>query len=96
MARGAPGRAYNTGDMQALSLIWGILAMLGMLVAFFPCLGALNWLNIPFSIAGLIVGIIAMSKAPPAQNGSAKAGVILCAIATILGMIRLLLGGGVL
>jgi hypothetical protein len=83
-------------DMQTVSLIWGILAMLGMLVAFFPCLGALNWLNIPFSIVGLIISIIAMANAAPGRNGSAKAGLILCAIATILGMIRLLLGGGVL
>jgi hypothetical protein len=81
--------------MQTISLIWGVLAMLGMLVAFLPCLGALNWLNIPFSVAGLIVGILAMSNAPPGQGSTAKAGVILCAIATILGAIRLTLGLGV-
>jgi hypothetical protein len=82
--------------MQVLSLIWGVLAMLGMIVAFFPCFGALNWLNVPFAMVGLIVSIIAMSQAPPGQNGTAKAGMILCAIATILGILRLLLGGGIL
>ena len=82
--------------MQTVSLVWGVLAMLGMLVAFFPCLGSLNWLNIPFSIVGLIVSVIAMGNAPLGRQGTAKAGVILCAIATILGMIRLAMGGGIL
>jgi hypothetical protein len=82
--------------MQTLSLIWGILAMLGMLVAFFPCLGALNWLNIPFSVIGLIISVIAMANAPAGRQGTAKSGVILCAIATVLGVIRLGIGGGVL
>jgi hypothetical protein len=82
--------------MQTLSLIWGILAMLGLLVAFFPCLGALNWLNIPFAIVGLIVSAVAMGNARPGEQGTAKAGLILCAIATILGVIRLMMGGGIL
>jgi hypothetical protein len=82
--------------MQTVSLVWGVLAMLGMLVAFFPCLGSLNWLNIPFSIVGLIVSVIAMGNAPLGRQGTAKAGVILCAIATLLGMIRLAMGGGIL
>jgi hypothetical protein len=47
--------------MQTLSLVWGILAILGMLVAFFPCLGSLNWLNIPFAVAGVIVSVIALA-----------------------------------
>jgi hypothetical protein len=82
--------------MQTLSLIWGILAMLGMLVAFFPCLGALNWLNIPFSVIGLIISVVAMGNAPIGRQGTAKAGVILCALATVLGVIRLAIGGGLL
>lgn len=82
--------------MQTLSLIWGIVAMLGFLVAFFPCLGALNWLNIPFAIVGLIISGVALGNAPPGQQGTAKTGLILCAIATVLGAIRLLMGGGIL
>jgi hypothetical protein len=33
--------------MQVLSLIWGILALMGMLIAFMPLFVALNWINIP-------------------------------------------------
>jgi hypothetical protein len=82
--------------MTTLSLVWGILAMLGMMVGFLPCLGSLNWLNIPFSIIGLIISIVALSQAPPDKKGSAVAGTVLCAIAMVIGAIRLVAGGGVL
>jgi hypothetical protein len=48
--------------MQTLSLVWGILSIIGMFVAFFPCLGSLNWINIPFSGVGLIISIIALAR----------------------------------
>jgi len=82
--------------MQVLSLVWGIVAVLGMGVAFLPCLGALNWLNIPFSLAGLIVSVIATSQASPDKKNTAIGGIVLCAFAAGLGLIRLVLGGGIL
>lgn len=81
--------------MQILSLVWGILAIMGMFVAFFPCLGALNWINIPFSFAGLILSIITVVTTREPRKGAAIAGLVLCALAVALGAIRLLLGGGV-
>ncbi|GAB1348025.1 hypothetical protein MASR1M107_02360 [Ignavibacteriales bacterium] len=81
--------------MSVLSLVWGILALVGMIVAFFPCLGSLNWLNIPFAGIGLIISIIAMNSAPESDRGKAIAGVVLCGIAVILGTFRLIAGGGV-
>ncbi|HEU0139600.1 MAG: hypothetical protein KJZ78_09170 [Bryobacteraceae bacterium] len=82
--------------MQTLSLVWGILALVGMLVGMFPCLGALNWLNIPFALAGLVVSIIALATAGPNSRTGSIAGTICCAIATGLGLLRLAIGGGVL
>jgi hypothetical protein len=82
--------------MHVLGLVWGILAMCGMVVGFFPCLGALNWLTIPFAVVGLIISIIAQGKAPAESKGTAKTGVILNAIAAAIGSVRLILGGGVL
>lgn len=80
--------------MQILSLIWGILAVLGLGVAFVPCLGSLNWLNIPFAVVGLILSIIAKSQRP-VGGGAATAGIVLNAIAVVLGVIRLKLGFGI-
>ena len=82
--------------MSTLALVWGILAIIGFLVAFLPCLGSLNWLNVPFSAVGLVFSIVAASKAPPQSKGGATAGLILCAIAVIIGIARLWMGGGIL
>jgi hypothetical protein len=82
--------------MQMLGLVWGIVAILGMGVAFLPCLGALNWLNIPFSLVGLVVSVIATSQAPPDKKNLAIIGIVLCAFAAALGLVRLVLGGGIL
>jgi len=83
--------------MKLLSLVWGILAMLGMLLGFIPCLGAYNWINIPFAVIGLIIGIIAVAGA---EQGSSKtsaiAGIIMCAAAIVFGFFRLVIGGGIL
>lgn len=82
--------------MQVLSLVWGILAGIGMLVAFFPCLGSLNWLNIPFAAIGLIISIIALSTTKQSSKGGSIAGIIICAVAMIFGILRLIAGGGVI
>ncbi len=81
--------------MATLSLIWGILALIGMIIAFFPCLGSLNWLNIPFASVGLIISVIANSSTDQSSKGKAVAGIVLCAVAAGLGLIRLVAGGGV-
>jgi hypothetical protein len=82
--------------MLTLSLAWGILAFLGLLVGFFPCLGSLNWLNVPFSAAGLIFSVIAVVQSRAERKGGGIAGIALCASAVVLGAIRLMLGGGIL
>jgi hypothetical protein len=81
--------------MQALSLAWGILSLLGFLVGLVPCLGSLNWLNIPFSVAGLIFSIIAFAKGAPGNRTPSVVGIVLCLIAVFIGAKRLVLGGGI-
>ena len=46
--------------MQVFSLLWGIVAIIGMLIGFVPLLGALNWLNIPFAGVGIIFSAVAV------------------------------------
>ena len=82
--------------MQIISLIWGILAVIGMFIGLIPCIGALNWLNIPFAVVGLIVSLVAHSSAPRYNRTSSLIGIILCALAIIIGAKRLVLGGGIL
>jgi uncharacterized membrane protein HdeD (DUF308 family) len=77
-------------------MVWGILAIVGMIVGFFPCLGSLNWINIPFAGIGLIVSVIALATTKKEENkGGSIGGIICCAIAIVFGIIRLIAGVGI-
>lgn len=82
--------------MQILSLTWGILAIIGMFVGLIPCVGALNWLNIPFAVVGLIVSLVSHSSNPGSRRTGSLVGIILCVLAIVIGFKRLVLGGGII
>ena len=81
--------------MQIFSLVLGILAMIGMVVGFLPCLGTFNWLNIPLAGIGLIVSGVAYATTREGSKTCSVIGLIACGIAILLGIIRLYMGGGV-
>ena len=81
--------------MQALSLAWGILALIGMVAGFIPCLGWINWLNIPFAFAGLIFNIVAHILTRGGNRQNSLVGIILCIVAILLGSKRLVAGFGI-
>jgi len=81
--------------MKTTSLVMGILAIFGMLFGFIPCLGAFNWINIPFSMIGLVISIVAYVKEDGLPKNNATAGIIMCGTAAFLGFIRLFIGGGI-
>jgi len=88
--------------MQTTSLIFGILSVVGMIIGFIPCLATLNWLNIPFASIGLIIGIVSLVNSNKSENKtSGIVGIVLCSIAIIFGLIRLIFslafgGGGII
>jgi len=82
--------------MGTISAIWGILAFLGMFVGLVPCLGALNWLNIPFALVGLLVSAIAAGQSGGSSKSGAILGLVGCGAAAVIGIIRLIMGGGIL
>ena len=82
--------------MQLISLVWGILALCGFVAGLVPCLGWMNWFNIPFSAAGLIFSIVAFASGRPGMRSAATWGIVLCSIAVLIGAKRLILGGGIL
>lgn len=81
------------GLLSILSLVWGLLAILGMFVAAIPCLGSLNYLNIPFAVLGLLFSVFAILVS--SKKELAVAGCVLCAVAIFLGAIRLVFGFGI-
>ena len=79
--------------LSIFSLVWGILAILGMVVGFIPCLGSINYLNIPFAVFGLLFSVLSLVLS--SNKEYAIAGCVLCAVAILLGAIRLVLGFGI-
>jgi hypothetical protein len=69
-----------------VSLIIGIVALVGALVAFIPFLGWANWLIVPLAIIGAAIGMISRSNAGRNLN----------LFVVIIGVVRLILGHGIL
>lgn len=66
------------------SLIIGFVALICALIAFLPLLGWANWLIIPLAIIGAVVGMISRSTAGRNLN----------LLVIVIGIVRLMLGGG--
>ena len=68
------------------SLIIGFVALVCAVIAFLPLLGWANWLIIPLAIIGAVIGMI--------SRGTAGRNLNLFVI--VIGVVRLMLGGGIL
>jgi hypothetical protein len=92
----------NPNDNQHQSMAsasWGlgIASLCIMLIGLVPCLGWMNYLQFPLSIGAIITGAIVMSQSLNEKHRSkAQLGLILAAVALVIGGVRLLLGGCVL
>jgi len=67
------------------SLIIGFIAMIFAIIAFLPLLGWANWLIIPLAIIGAGVGML--------SRGTAGRNLNLLVI--VIGIVRLMIGGGI-
>lgn len=81
--------------MGLISLIWGIVALLWMLLAFIPLLGWGNWFLIPFATVGAIIAAIGLLFTHAGKHGRARTGLVLNGIVIVVGVVRLSLGGGI-
>jgi L-lactate permease len=68
-----------------------------MAVGLIPCIGWLNYINLPLAFVTVIVSIVASSSSKTsADRSAAMIGLAFALIAGFVGFIRLLLGGGCL
>ena len=72
--------------LNVISLLIGLVALLCAAVAFIPLLGWANWVIIPLAVIG--AGIGAMSSSNMGRN--------LNLFVIVVGIIRLMLGGGII
>ena len=80
--------------MGLISLLWGILAMVWMVIALIPVIGLSNYFLIPFAAIGAIIAAIGLVFTREGKRGRAKAGLILNVIVIIVAIWRLGLCGG--
>lgn len=71
--------------LNFVSLIIGVVALLCAVVAFIPLLGWANWLIVPLALIGAGVG-----AASPSNSGRN-----LNLFVVVVGILRLMLGGGI-
>lgn len=71
--------------LNIVSLIIGLVALVFAVVAFIPLLGWANWLIIPLAIIGAVVGMLSASKTGRNLN----------LFVIVVGVLRLMLGGGI-
>ncbi|HTK58086.1 MAG TPA: hypothetical protein VL336_03810 [Sphingomicrobium sp.] len=71
--------------LNFVSLIIGIVALVCAAIAFVPLLGWANWLIIPLAVIGAGVG----------QMSGSSAGRNLNLFVILIGIVRLMLGGGI-
>jgi hypothetical protein len=69
-----------------VSLIIGFVALVCALIAFIPFLGWANWLIVPLAIIGAVIGM--MSRHTSGRN--------LNLFVILVGIVRLMLGGGII
>ena len=72
--------------LNLVSLIIGIVALVCAAIAFIPLLGWANWLIIPLAVIGAGIGAIS----------GGKAGRNLNLFVIVVGIVRLMIGGGIL
>jgi uncharacterized membrane protein YjjP (DUF1212 family) len=71
--------------LNLVSLIIGLVALVFAAIAFLPLLGWANWLVVPLAIFGAAIG--AMSRGTAGRN--------LNILVIVIGVLRLMLGGGI-
>lgn len=71
--------------LNIVSLLIGAVALVLAVLAFIPLLGWANWFIIPLAVIGLAIGVLSKSSAGRNLN----------IVVIVIGVIRLMLGGGI-
>ena len=97
-----PGPTGGLGGLAIGAIITAVLGFLLFVAGLFPCLGWLNWVGIPTNAVALGLGIAGLTtrSAPGPSDASGSipfvAAIVCGCVGLIGGVIRCILGGGVL
>ncbi|MFO0611487.1 MAG: hypothetical protein U0414_02780 [Polyangiaceae bacterium] len=88
--------------LRIFAIVLLVLGPLGVGAGLIPCLGWVNWAAVPINIAGLVLGIVGLTRKDKKPDGTTPDGglylaaIIVCALCMVVGTIRCILGAGVL
>ena len=73
--------------LNIVSILIGLLSLVIVIPATIPLLGWANWFALPLAVVGAGIGQL---------NPGSKAGRNLCIFVIVVGVLRLMLGGGII
>lgn len=76
--------------MGTISLILGIISLMGVCVSLVPLLNILNCITLPIALIGFILGLADVLKKEEKQK-MAIAGMILCGLSLLIGGVRVVI-----
>ncbi len=83
--------------MQVLSLVWGILVLIAMLIGRVPYLSSVSWVLIPLAALGIAMSAFALAMAGAGGDRTAGlGGLITNAVALTVGLLRMFYDGSIL
>lgn len=72
--------------LNLVSFTIGLVALVFVVIAFVPLLGWANWLVVPLAVIGAAIGLMSRGRA----------GLNLNILVIVVGVLRLILGGGII
>ncbi len=75
----------STAMLNLISIVIGLVALPGALIAFVPLLGWLYWFVVPVAVVGLLFGILSRGRTGRNLN----------LIVIVVGVLRLMIGHGI-
>lgn len=72
--------------LNILSILVGIVALIGAIIGLVPLLGWANWLVLPVVAVGILLGLLS----------DRRSGLYFCLVVFVISGLRLFLGGGLI
>lgn len=82
--------------MQVVSLVWGTLVLVALLIGRIPYFSAVSWVLIPLAALGAALALLALIMERGRNRTAAIVGLIVNAVAMMIGLLRMFYDGGIL
>ncbi len=81
--------------MPLLTLVWGVLAYVAMVIGLVSAMRGLNWFTVPFAGLGIVLSLAALAAWRRRRDATPVAALVCNLIALVIGLLRLWGGAGI-